>query len=388
MVARYYEITELLDLLREEQRRRRWRYRCFVWFLGLTYISFGFFGWRQLAGAWPVGWQVGGFLIALLFWPVLLAVFGGCNRWLGQWPRCPECYGKLENYHPASRRCPECDGIIVNDSRPLSKGYILPELPSLVPQRPAPGKTSPGNGAIQLIFIACIFLPAMIVIIPLRDCQNATMLELTAWSLVVTGCYVIIISDFMQLLFLPLANLALWIDQKCQKTKAAVSLQLCPECQCEPDHRIAALTGFCSHCGVKLVELADTPDTPEMMDFGLLHRYAKLTGLGVQYYMFVLIPMSFVFLAVHRIFQTYRWFWLITALIFAGIPLLWRLVVLPSLRKRWQLNFKCPVCHYNHSASNHRRNWQLLRQFGRCVNCMSKLVRDGDRQKADDKKIT
>lgn len=378
MIARYYEITELLDLLKEERRRRRWRYRSFVWFLGLTYIGFGLFGWQSLAGAWPVYWQVGGFLIAILLWPFLLAVFSGCNRLIGQWPRCPECGGKLGDYTPASRRCPECHHFIVSDPRPLSKGYLLPELPSLIPRRLPPEKTSLGGAATQLIFMGLVFIPAMILIIPLGDRQNVTVLELTAWSLVITGCYVIIISDFMQLLFVPLAKLAVWIDQKCQKTKAAEPSRLCPECQREPDHRIAALTGCCSHCGVKLLELADAPDTPEMMDFGLLHHYAKLTGLGAQYYMFVLFPLCFAFLAVSHFWQQHWWFWALTALIFAVIPLVWSLIVLPTLRRRWRLNFKCPVCQYKNGPSNEPANWQIFHRFGRCVNCKCKLVRDDD----------
>lgn len=213
--------------------------------------------------------------------------------------------------------------------------------------------------------------------------MDVNLPRLTASCITILGVFVI----FYRFVGVPgvekLLKLCMWIDRKCDRLNRKLDKNyrsvipapehLCPHCRQEPDHRLAAVTGNCSACGAPLLETTPEPDTPEMMDWNNLHRYAKIQKIGLFY-----LPgglLSFLFLL--KIFQDGRLFWVIAGILFLAIPLLW-VAVLRGLLRKWQLNFRCPECSYQNRSSNNAGAWRFLQQTGHCANCRRKLVRDGD----------
>ena len=214
--------------------------------------------------------------------------------------------------------------------------------------------------------------------------------RLTASGVTILGFFVIFcrfvgVSGVEKLL-----KLIMWIDRKCDRLNSKLdknyrsvipdSEHQCPHCRQEPNHRLVAVTGNCNVCGASLLETTPEPDTPEMMDWNKLHRYAKIQELGLFYSLGVLLPFLFLL----KTFQDWRLFWGIAGILFLAIPLFWQMVVLRGLRRKWQLNFRCPECNYQNKPSNNVDAWRFLLQTGHCANCRRKLVRDDDPGKGDD----
>ncbi len=382
-----YDVTELLQLLEQEQHGVAVRCRIFAWMLGLACIAIGLFAWASMAREWTLGVQVGGIVIAMIACAGCLAVFQKISKYSGHWPRCPKCDAKLYSFQPALRRCPQCRARIATDFRPYKPGYSLPDPEALLPRPPGQKSCSVGIFAGQLLMIAFIATVILLLKASLGNLQDPDIPEITARMLVGFGVLVLLFSGIVTYLFEQLLKLVVLIDLKCDKLNLKMDknyrssvpdpMRLCPHCREIPNHRMTAITGNCSSCGGHILEIEEEPDTPGMMDCRLLLRYEKLSGWGV-WYLILMIPGLLAFRVLEKVYKSHWLVWTALALFFAGIPLLWNFVLLRSLRKKWRLHFKCPHCGFKLGSSNNPAAWRILCNAGHCLKCRRKLVRSGD----------
>ena len=389
-----YDIVDLHKELKSERKAMAVRSSIFNFFLGVAYLLVGCFIWEKMVASWSLPRQTVAFLIALVAWPLLLGGFEWINRLLlTRWPRCPVCRAKLSSFQPALRRCPKCHSRIVYDRRKLRSGYILPPPEAMRMRPPNPQSSSIGMAAGQFLLLFAIVIPTLLVsffLFPKKGSMDVNIPRLTASCVTILGFFVIFCRIFGVAGVEKLLKLIMWIDRKCDRLNSKLdknyrsvisdSEHQCPHCRQEPNHRLVAVTGNCNVCGASLLETTPEPDTPEMMDWNKLHRYAKIQELGLFYSLGVLLPFLFLL----KIFQDWRLFWGIAGILFLAIPLFWQIVVLRGVRRKWQLNFRCPECNYQNKPSNNVDAWRFLLQTGHCANYRRKLVRDDDPGKGDD----
>ena len=366
----------------------------FNFFLGVAYLLVGCFIWEKMVAPWNLLRQAVAFLIALAAWPLLLGGFDWLNRLLlTRWPCCPVCRKKLRNFRLELRRCPECHHRIVYDRRKFRPGYALPPPETMRIRNPNQRSVSVGMMIGQLLLLFAIFIPILLasfLLFPGKGNMDVNFPHLTASGVTILGFFVIFCRIFGGAGVEKLLKLIMWIDRKCDRLNSKLGKNyrsvipapehLCPHCHQEPAHRLAAVTGNCSCCGTPILETIQEPDTPEMMDWNHLHRYAKIQNIRSFYVLGVLLP----FLLLLKIFQDFWLFWVIEGTLFLAIPLFWVMVVLRGLRRKWQLNFRCPECNYQNKPSNNVDAWRFLLQTGHCDNCRRKLVCDDDPGKGDD----
>lgn len=390
-----YDIVDLQKELESERQAMTLRSSIFNFFLGVFYLLVGYFVWEQMVTPWNLPRQAVAFLIALAAWPLLRGGFDGLNRLLlTRWPCCPVCRKELRNFQLELRRCPECHHRIVYDRRKFRSGYALPPPETMRIRNPNQRCISVGMIIGQLLLLFAIFIPILLasfLSFPGKGNMDVNFPRLTASGVTILGFFVIFCRIFGVAGVEKLLKLIMWIDRKCDRLNSKLdknyrsvipdSEHLCPHCRQEPKHRLAAVTGNCSVCGASLLETPPEPDTPEMMDWNKLHRYAKIQKLGLFYSLGVLLPFLFLL----RIFQDWRLFWGIAGILFLAIPLFWQMVVLRGLRRKWQLNFRCPECRCQNKPSNNVDAWRFLLQTGHCANCRRKLVRDDDPGKEAEK---
>ncbi|MST96703.1 hypothetical protein FYJ85_06550 [Victivallaceae bacterium BBE-744-WT-12] len=393
-----HDSYDIADLCRELEAKRKAvavRTGVFTLFLGGAYILIGCFVWEQMAAPWPPERPAIAYLVVLAAWPFLLAAgFDKINlRLLTRWPRCPVCRKKLVFFQPVSRRCPECHNVIVYDRRKLLPGYTLPPEAMRIRNPNQPG-ISIGLEVGQLLLMVIVCIPALVVgffLFPEDGGMDVESPRLAACFVMALGVFVILYRFIGVVGVEKLLELAAWLDRKCDRLNRKLNKNYrsmipdpahhCPHCHREPDHRLAAVTGNCSACGAPLLETAPEPDTPEMMDWRNLHRYGKIQRIGLSFMLGVLLS----FLILQIIFQNDRRYWAAGGILFPGILLFWWTVVLWSLRRKWQLNFRCPGCRYQNGPSNNVSAWRFLLQTGHCCRCRRKLVRDGESGKGDDR---
>lgn len=394
MIPDSYDIVDLHKELKSERKAMAVRSSIFNFFLGVAYLLVGCFIWEKMVAPWNLLRQAAAFLIALVAWPLLLGGFDWINSLLlTRWPRCPVCRAKLSSFQPALRRCPKCHSRIVYDRRKLRSGYILPPPEAMRMRPPNPQSSSIGMAAGQSLLLFAIVVPTLLVsffLFPKKGSMDVNIPRLTASCVTILGVFVIFCRFVGDTGVEKLLKLCVWIDRKCDKLNRKFDKNyrsvipapehLCPHCHQEPAHRLAAVTGNCSCCGAPILETIQEPDTPEMMDWNHLHRYAKIQNIRLFYVPGVLLP----FLLLLKNFQDFWLFWVIEGTLFLAIPLFWVMVVLRGLRRKWQLNFRCPECSYQNKFSNNAGAWRFLLQTGHCANCRRKLVRDDDPGKGDD----
>ena len=394
MIPDSYDIVDLHKELKSERKAMAVRSSIFNFFLGVAYLLVGCFIWEKMVAPWNLLRQTVAFLIALVAWPLLLGGFDWLNcLLLTRWPCCPVCRKKLRNFQLELRRCPECHHRIVYDRRKFRPGYALPPPETMRIRNPNQRSVSVGMMIGQLLLLFAIFIPILLasfLLSPGKGNMDVNFPHLTASGVTILGFFVIFCRIFGVAGVEKLLKLIMWIDRKCDRLNSKLGKNyrsvipapehLCPHCRQEPNHRLVAVTGNCNVCGASLLETTPEPDTPEMMDWNKLHRYAKIQELGLLYSLGVLLPFLFLL----KIFQDWRLFWGIAGILFFAIPLFWQMVVLRGLRRKWQLNFRCPECNYQNKPSNNVDAWRFLLQTGHCANCRRKLVCDDDPGKGDD----
>ncbi len=358
-----YDIVDLQKELESERKAMAVRSSIFHVFLGVAYLLVGCFVWEQMVAPWNLLRQTAAFLIALVAWPLLLGGFDWINRLLlTRWPRCPVCRKKLTSFQPALRRCPKCHSRIVYDRKKLRSGYTLPP-PEAMRIRPAnPRSSSIGMTAVQFLLLFAIVIPTLLVsffLFPDKRNMDVNLPRLTASCVPLLGFFVIFCRFVGVTGVEKLLKLCVWIDRKCDRLNRKL----------DKNYRsmIPAPEHLCPHCHQE-------PDTPEMMDWNNLHRYAKIQNVGLFYSLGVLLPFLFLL----KIYQDCRLFWGIAGILLIVIPLFWVMVVLRGLRRKWHLNFRCPECSYQNRSSNNAGAWRFLLQTGHCANCRRKLVRNDD----------
>lgn len=388
MIPDSYDIVDLLKELDAEKKSIAVRSGIFTFLLGIAYLLVGHFIWEQMVTPWNLLRQIAAFLLALIAWPLLLGGFEWLNRLLlARWPRCPVCRKKLRTFLPALRRCPECHNVIAYDRRKRLPGYTLPPSETMRARNPNQRNNSVGMVIGQLLLLAVIFIPLFLIrgfLFPEKRSMDVNLPRLTASCVTLLGVFVVYCRFIGVAGVEKLLKLIVWIDRRCDKLNRKLdknyrsvipaSEHQCPHCHGEPDPRMAAVTGNCSACGAPLLENHPEPDTAEMMAWKKLHCYAKIQRIGLTYTLGIALPFLFLL----DIFQNDWQFWVIGGILFLGIPLFWWSVILRSLRRRWQLNFRCPGCRYQNGPSQNATAWRFLLQTGHCGNCRRKLVRDDD----------
>ena len=314
-----YDVTELLSSLETEKQATAFRNRLLAWGLGLIYIFIGLYGWIPTTQSWHLGWQVGGFLLALAAWPIILGIYGKLNQQIGDWPRCHECDAKLISFFPAIRRCPNCHTVIANDSRPFKAGYSLPGENVLKPRNPNQKTYTIGSVVGQLLVM--LILAAIIVSLKLLagEFQQNNLPEFIARLVICTGIVIIMISGVAPLFVNKLEKMLRFIDSKYERINRKLdknyrgvstnSERCCPYCNKEPNHRIVAVTGNCTNCGAHICEIATEPDTEDMMDWKAVQRYSKVSCLNLCNLGLVTFPGVFVFSVLERLTHDYWLTW-------------------------------------------------------------------------------
>lgn len=394
MIPDSYNIVDLHKELKSERKAMAVRSSIFNFFLGVAYLLVGYFIWEKMVAPWNLLRQAAAFLIALVAWPLLLGGFDWINSLLlTRWPHCPVCRAKLSSFQPALRRCPKCHSRLVYDHRKFRPGYALPPPETMRIRNPNQRSVSVGMMVGQLLLLFAIVIPTLLAsffLFPDKGNMDVNLPRLTASCVTILGVFVIFCRFVGDTGAEKLLKLCVWIDRKCDRLNRKFDKNyrsmipapehLCPYCHQEPAHRLAAVIGNCSCCGAPILEIAPEPDTPEMMDWNNLHRYAKIQNVRLFYLLGVLLPFLFLL----KIFQNFWLFWAVGGILIFIIPLFWCGVVLRNLRRKWQLNFRCPECSYHNKSSNNAEAWRFLLQTGHCANCRRKLVRDDDPGKGDD----
>lgn len=342
-----------------------------AWMIGIVYLVIGVFYWKQWMAQCDFKEQVIWLLPVLFGVPVLLVGCSAFSRMLGDWPHCPACGKRLHELCPtiASKRCPHCNAVILADARDIVPGYELPLTPAEIStgkQGYSPSNyTSDGIKSMRTLWGG---IPLVILLFCALGLKRSLELEpLMEKTVLLMGGSVI---AFCGVATLIPVNFIAGILRRLRLMPENQSAY-CPECGAIPLRRIARLSGCCSECGAKLLQLTEEPDTPEMIDWKRLKCYCRWS----------MNPWTRIALAVTAypvlasVLIIAKWYFLC---IVGAVFLLYQMVLL-YLKRQAAIPSKCPHC-----KSLLTQNEWILLHYGRCPNCRRKLVRDDDPGKGGD----
>jgi len=354
------------DWLDQASASARMRYVILVWLVGLVYLLIGAFFWHEWMAQFNFKMQALWMLVMFVTGPALLAFAASFSRLFGDWPLCPACGKKIHVRLPtlASKRCPHCYARILEDTRELSPGYILP-LTLEESQKKKSGYDAPimDTASLRVLRIIVVMPPLMIALFLAfglnRDMELAPMME----AIVVTMGVAIIGMVGIP----PLISIS-WMMRVCRFLRIIPKDQFiyCPECGSIPSAYIARKTGCCSECGAKLLELANEPDTPDMLDWLTVKRYQRWKSRTAIIAAVLIYPVCLPAIKL----KCWWLLWVVGAIVAIVFVQDFRLKKLARIPK------KCPHCA--HPLGNPM--WSLI-HYGRCSHCNRKLVRDGDAEK-------
>lgn len=364
-ITQKFSWQEFRDWLHQASASARMRTNILAWLIGLAYLLVGAFFWREWMAQYDLKTQALWMLPVFAAWPVLLGFAALFNRIVGNWPLCPACGKKIHTLLPtlASKRCPHCHALILEDMRELSPGYLLPLTMEESLEKKS-GYTLSVNTEflreVRIILIAPLLMIALFLAFGLnRDMELEPMMTAIVQTI---GVAIIGMAVLPSLISIP------WMTRVCRSLRIIPKEQFiyCPECGCIPSASIARRTGCCSECGAKLLELANEPDTPDMLDWHAVKRYE--TGRSRSAIVAaVLYPMFLL----GSLLKCWRLLWALGAIYAITIWQDFRLKKLARVPK------KCPHCSRQLAQSAIRN----LLNYGRCSRCNRKLVRDGDAER-------
>jgi len=353
------------DWLNQASASARMLTSILAWLIGLAYLLVGAFFWREWMAQYDLKIQAFWMLPVFAAGPALLGFAALFNRIVGNWPRCPTCGKKIHALLPtlASKRCPHCHALILEDTRELSPGYLLP-LTMEESLEKKPGYTlSVDTEFLRKVRIILVTPPLMIALFLAFGLNHDMELELMMAAIVqIMGIAIIGMVGLPSLISIS------WMTHVCRFLQLIPKEQFiyCPECGCIPSASIARRTGCCSECGAKLLELANEPDTPDMLDWHAVKRYE--TGKSRSA---IIAAVLYPVFLLGSLLKCWRLLWALGAIYAITIWQDFRLKKLARIPK------KCPHCSRQLAQSAIRS----LLNYGRCPRCNHKLVRDGDAER-------
>lgn len=336
-----------------------------AWMIGIVYLVIGVFYWKQWMAQCDFKEQAIWLLPVLFGAPVLLVGCSAFSRMLGDWPHCPACGKRLHELCPtiASKRCLHCNAVILADARDIVPGYEL----LLTPAEISTGKQgySPSNytsDGIKSMRTLWVGIPLVILLFCALGFKRSLELEpLMEKTVLLMGGSVIVFCGIAPLV--PV-NFIAGILRRLRLMPENQSAYY-PECGAIPFWRIARVSGCCSECGAKLLQLTEEPDTPEMIDWKRLKCYCRWSMN--PWTRIALAIIAYPVLASVLIIA--KWYFLC---IVGAVFLLYRMVLL-YLKRQAAIPSKCPHC-----KSLLAQNEWILLHYGRCPDCRRKLVRDDE----------
>jgi len=351
--------------LNQANASARMRTNILAWVIGLAYLLVGAFFWREWMAQYDLKIQAFWMLPVFAAGPALLGFAALFNRIVGNWPRCPTCGKKIHALLPtlASKRCPHCHALILEDTRELSPGYLLPLAMEESLEKKLGYTLSVNTEFLREVRIILVTPPLMIALFLVFGLNLDMELEPMMAAIVqIMGVAIIGMVVLPSLISIP------WMTRICRSLQLIPKEKFiyCPECGCIPSASIARRTGCCSECGAKLLELANEPDTPVMLDWHAVKRYE--TGKSRSAIIAaVLYPMFLL----GSLLKCWRLLWALGAIYAITIRQDFRLKKLARIPK------KCPHCSRQLAQGAIRS----LLDYGRCSRCNHKLVRDGDAER-------
>ena len=334
-----------------------------AWMIGIVYLVIGVFYWKQWMAQCDWKEQAIWILPVLGGAPIFLGICSAFSRRLGDWPHCPACGKRLHELCPtiATKRCPHCNAAILADARGIAPGYELPLTAAEISAKKQ-GYSPSAYASDDIKNMRTLWVGISLVILlffALGIKRNLELESLMEKVVLLMGGSVI---AFCGVATLIPVNSIVGILHRIHLMPENQSAY-CPECGTIPLCRIVRLSGCCSECGAKLLQLTEEPDTPEMIDWRRLKRYC-LWSMNL-WTRIVLILIAYPLLVCIRVAE--KWYFLC---IVGAVFLLYQMVLL--YLKRWAaIPKKCRHCESSLTQSE----WTLL-FYGRCPNCRRKLVRD------------
>lgn len=343
------------DRLNRETASAQTRDIISAWLVGLIYLLIGTFCWREWMSQCDWIQQIVWALVMLVSGPILLGMNAGLSRLLGNWPCCPSCGRKIYSPTPvlASKHCPHCHAYIIKDNRELSPEYVY-------------CRTTMNTNFLRAIRIILITPPLTGILSFAFGLIGEKEFEPMMEAMVsVMGGGIIGMMGIAPLIS------ASWMIRVCIFLRLIPKDKFiyCPECGCIPSAYVARMSGCCSECGAKLLEIPDDPDTPEMLDWHLLKQYYNWNIRGIVGG-YILMYVCFVPMI------TLKWWWLLWLL---GTMACVVVIQNFRLKRLAEIPKKCPHC-----TQLLDRTILSLLHYGRCPNCRCKLVHDDDPGKGDD----
>lgn len=334
-----------------------------VWLiLGPAYLLIGVCFWRGwmtpfdwvMQSVWTLG--------MLVLCPMLLLFFAWGSKHLGKWPRCPVCGNPICTLLPAlvTKRCPHCHSQIIADQR---KG--IPITPCLQMRDFLSKRTAIPSLPIDYESIkkVRILLPLPFLILTLILLKEETMEPDVIMAFIVAFMGFVVISIFGVTPMIPIA----FLMRICRLMKLTPENQVCcPECGQIPSTHIVRMSGCCSQCGAKLLDLLSEPDNPKMMEWHALKQYYAWNFRGIVVLNLLLVLSLILFFLFHSVSL-----WMI----FVGQTTVFLLFHVLNARMGQQIGLSknCPHC-----AFPIKQAVRELLAYGRCPNCSHKLIRDGN----------
>lgn len=361
---------DFLSQLDRECAAARMRNVILAWVIGIFYLVIGQSCWLVwMSHCSPVEQAVRG-LAMLVAGPALLGMAGCGSRLLGFWPRCPACGKRIYKPSPTiqTKRCPHCHAVILSDSRTLSRGYELPPMVTVPTTGDKRFAVTTYNSeflqGVRTVGSAVLLMPLFFLFFGMKGGEGLE--PMTEKMVLLMGGAMLCISGVAPLIPLSwpigiLKLLRLWPKGQSM---------FCPECGNMPVPSEVRLSGCCSECGAKLLELIPEPDTPEMLDRQKFKRY-WMWNIRVG---MILAILTFPLLIMMK--AAVLWWW---PLLSVGVIWLFYFVILIKRKREAQIPETCPNCTRGLSQAM----WSLL-YYGRCPNCTRKLVRDENDGKGGD----
>ena len=254
-----------------------------AWMIGIVYLFIGVFYWKQWMAQCDFKEQAIWLLPVLFGAPVLLVGCSAFSRMLGDWPRCLACRKRLHELRPAiaSKRCPHCNAVILADTRDIVPGYELPLTPAEISAKKQGYSPSDyTSDCIKSIRMLWVGLPLVILLFfALGINRNLELEPLMEKTVLLMGGSVIAFFGIAPLV--PVNSIAEILHRI--RLMPENQSAYCPECGAIPFWRIARVSGCCSECGAKLLQLPEEPDTPEMID------WKRLKCTAVPYFFEIVI---------------------------------------------------------------------------------------------------